>query len=618
MAELKDLQEALSNQDRLLGQHHQTVEALASSVSGLAKQQCEQQAQLAQISASLRDVTEQLARFSNPVAAATEPAAPPLPTAGSFPVNKPDKFDGAPDSCSGFLLQCSIYFANSPPCSDSSRIAFVVSCLTGKALDWATAVWPTYEKGTYQSFIKDFKAVFEHPDEGRAAGDLLFQLQPGPRSVAKYALEFRTLAAGAGWNEPALITAFCNGLNMDVRKELACRVDGLTLEQLIALAIRLDQLKHTGTSSTRRSIAISSTRPSSPAAAWPRQSPALRSPSRLDVEEPMQAEDDALEEYKREALAQGYIRPSTFPAASGFFFVKKKDGGLRPCIDYRGLNAVTKPYSYPLPLVPVMLEQLRGVTVFTKLDLRSAYNLVRVRQGDEWKTAFLTTRGHYEYQCILGYQPPLMPWTAEPSNVPSVEHWMRRSEEVWEQTHQHIEIILRQHKRQADRSRGETPSYSPGDRVWLSTRDFRLTEGSRKLTKYIGPFKIIEKINEVTYKLDLPPHYRVCSSFHVSLLKPVVSGPLDEGLPTATPPPLAIAEGAPVYAVHRLLDSRRRGGVLQYLVDWEGYGPEEQTWVPAADVLDPALIEDFPNESIPSCPQASRPSWEVVLKPVSR
>ncbi|KAK3561756.1 hypothetical protein QTP86_013324 [Hemibagrus guttatus] len=108
-------------------------------------------------------------------------------------------------------------------------------------------------------------------------------------------------------------------------------------------------------------------------------------------------EAKAMEEYIEEALAVGHIRPFTSPAAAGFFFVGKKDGGLRPCIDYRGLNAITVHYPYPLPLVPAALEQLRGAKFFTKLDLRSAYNLVRIYEGDEWKTAFHTTHGHYEY-----------------------------------------------------------------------------------------------------------------------------------------------------------------------------------------------------------------------------
>ncbi|KAK3515960.1 hypothetical protein QTP86_004678 [Hemibagrus guttatus] len=104
-----------------------------------------------------------------------------------------------------------------------------------------------------------------------------------------------------------------------------------------------------------------------------------------------------MEEYIKEALAVGHIRPSTSPAAAGFFIVGKKYGGLCPCINYRGLNAITVRYPYPLPLVPAALEQLRGARFFTKLDLRSAYNLVRIREGDEWKTAFHTTHGHYEY-----------------------------------------------------------------------------------------------------------------------------------------------------------------------------------------------------------------------------
>ncbi len=93
-------------------------------------------------------------------------------------------------------------------------------------------------------------------------------------------------------------------------------------------------------------------------------------------------EQKSMEEYIEEDLQQGYIPPSTFPAASSFFFVAKKDGGLWPCIDYRSLNN---------------LEHLRGATIFTKLELRSAYNLIRIREGDEWKTAFMTLTGHYEY-----------------------------------------------------------------------------------------------------------------------------------------------------------------------------------------------------------------------------
>ncbi|KAK3570330.1 hypothetical protein QTP86_017159, partial [Hemibagrus guttatus] len=94
-------------------------------------------------------------------------------------------------------------------------------------------------------------------------------------------------------------------------------------------------------------------------------------------------EEKAMEEYIKEALAQGYIHLSTSPAASSFFFVAKKDGGLRPCIDYRALNRITVKFRYPLPLVPAALEHLRGATIFTKLDLRSAYNLIRIRKGDE-------------------------------------------------------------------------------------------------------------------------------------------------------------------------------------------------------------------------------------------
>ena len=114
--------------------------------------------------------------------------------------------------------------------------------------------------------------------------------------------------------------------------------------------------------------------------------------------------------------------------------------------------------------------------------------------------------------------------------------------------------------------------------------------------KHIGPFKVLKHVNDVTYRLDLPLHFRVSRSFHVSLLKPVVTGSLDDATPDVSPPPPELIDRAPVYAVRRLLDSRRRGGQLQYLVDWEGHGPEEQCWMPARDVLGRGLIAESHSE----------------------
>lgn len=85
---------------------------------------------------------------------------------------------------------------------------------------------------------------------------------------------------------------------------------------------------------------------------------------------------------------------------AGFFFVKKKDGTLRPCIDYRGLNDITIRNKYSLPLMEAAFAPLQRARLFSKLDLRNAYHLVRIRKGDEWKTAFKTPIGHFEYKVM--------------------------------------------------------------------------------------------------------------------------------------------------------------------------------------------------------------------------
>ena len=113
--------------------------------------------------------------------------------------------------------------------------------------------------------------------------------------------------------------------------------------------------------------------------------------------------------------------------------------------------------------------------------------------------------------------------------MPAVDDWTKQSEEVFEETHCRIETALQRSKEQADRHRGEIPFFQPGDWVWFSTRDLRFGKGCKKLhPKCIGPFQMVKQINHVTYQLDLPAQYHISPSFHVSLLKPVVPGPLDE------------------------------------------------------------------------------------------
>jgi hypothetical protein len=81
-------------------------------------------------------------------------------------------------------------------------------------------------------------------------------------------------------------------------------------------------------------------------------------------------------------------------------FVLKKDEGLRLCVDYRGLNKVTIKNRYPLPLINEAIDRLVGAVRFTKVDLKDAYHRIRIKLGDEWKTAFRTRYGHFEYQVM--------------------------------------------------------------------------------------------------------------------------------------------------------------------------------------------------------------------------
>ncbi|KAL0183816.1 hypothetical protein M9458_019512, partial [Cirrhinus mrigala] len=616
------------------------VYRLTTEISAQANVLASHQQQLAHLTPLTEEMVKTLRSLrlptaQSPTAAAAQPTSP-APSVASPRLAYPDKFDGSPAKCKGFLLQCSLFVTQQPALypTEESRIAFVCSLLTGKALDWATAVWdlnrPTFP--SFELFLRRFKEVFDYPEGGEGAGEQILTLRQGKTTAAEFALTFRTLAAQTGWPDEPLKLYFRKGLNHELQAELACRDEGKSLDELINLAIRIDnlirsrrptkdiplqlstpasvpeheamQIAHTRLTaeereqrqqlnlclycgkpghmkascpsrpSQRTSSAVSQYSASSqtvktpvtitlldkqintvalidsgaagnfmdldfakahglalkpctsllsvaaldggplgpgrvryttsdlhlttgilhtetirffliqapcnpvilglpwlqqhePLISWTEgeitqwsdrcfiqcfptlksrvskvasvikdspiadnippvyhdlaevfsksqatQLPPLRvsdcaiellpgtTPPKGRIFPLSQPETEAMKAYIEEELAKGFIVPSTSPASAGFFFVKKKDGSLRPCIDFRGLNDITVKYRYPLPLVPPALEQLRSARYFTKLDLRNAYNLIRIREGDEWKTAFSTTTGHYEYRVM--------------------------------------------------------------------------------------------------------------------------------------------------------------------------------------------------------------------------
>nr|GEU64686.1 putative reverse transcriptase domain-containing protein [Tanacetum cinerariifolium] len=243
------------------------------------------------------------------------------------------------------------------------------------------------------------------------------------------------------------------------------------------------------------------------------------------------------------------ISKAPYRMGAPILFVKKKDGSMRFCIDYRELNRITVRSRYPLPRIDDLFDQLQGAKFFFKIYLRSGYHQLHVKEQDVSKTVFRTRQ-----VAFLGHIVSADGITMDPAKVKAITKWPRPTtvteNEVGERVIEGLELVkvmnekvaITKEKLKEDRSRKKSYAdrhrraleFKPRDRVFLKAspcrgvRHFGL-KGKLNL-RFIGPFEILDRIGEVSYRLASPPNV-----FHVSLLRGynyhpyhVVQYPLDK------------------------------------------------------------------------------------------
>nr|KYP54958.1 Transposon Ty3-G Gag-Pol polyprotein [Cajanus cajan] len=269
-------------------------------------------------------------------------------------------------------------------------------------------------------------------------------------------------------------------------------------------------------------------------------------------------------------LEKQLVRPSVSPWGAPVLLVKKKDGGSRLCVDYRQLNKLTIKNKYPLSRIDDLMDQLKGASVFSKIDLRSGYHQIRVKEGDILKTAFRTS---YYQRFIEGFSKIVAPLTQLTRNEQpfiwtdacerSFEELKRRltsspvlvlpdfgepfdvycdasvsgyGPELILQTTEKVKMIQKRMKTAQSRQksyadkRRKPLEFVEGEHEFLKvtpTSGVGRALRARKLTpRFVGPHQIIQRVGPVAYRLALPPSLsKLHDVFHVSQLRKYVHDP---------------------------------------------------------------------------------------------
>ena len=238
-------------------------------------------------------------------------------------------------------------------------------------------------------------------------------------------------------------------------------------------------------------------------------------------------------------------------------------------------------------------EMIRSFANFDKsnwdqylVDFEVAYN-----------SAVNATTGFSPFYLNYGIHPRTVPLDLLSADAPAASSFLQNMQNAIREARKQIIKANENTARYVNKSRNPA-NYNVGDKVWLSTKNLALEDGSgsRKLNpKYCGPFEITEDINGVTFRLKLSQPMKsrgIHDAFHASLLKPYYEDEFNRELPP--PPPLHFQDGHDEYEVEEILSHRKRRGKLQFLVKWKGYADHENTWQVEKDLENaPEILEAY-------------------------